>query len=231
MRVDGKLIGKTPLAEPVLVTAGTHTVEALVSGYAPQVRELRVEGMARIELEFRLEPVAAPETATKLDKPVASPARQPAVVPPPPVAPPATPPAPTPVAPSVTVVRVSEGEVTSNPVRPWGYVVAVVGLVGSAAGAVVAVTGINDANDAKNRAANATAPSDSAQYLQASNDFNNAKSQVQLGWTIAGVGGGVLLAGALLVAISPDHRTTAGLNAIVPWVASDSGGVRFSGLW
>jgi hypothetical protein len=96
---------------------------------------------------------------------------------------------------------------------------------------VVAVTGVNNANDAKNRAANATAPSDSAQYLQATNDFNNAKSQVQLGWTIAGVGGGVLLAGALLVVISPDHKATAGLNAIVPWVASNAGGVGISGVW
>ena len=231
VRVDGKLIGKTPLAEPVLVTAGTHTLEALISGYAPQVRELRVEGMARIELEFRLDPVTAPETALKPDKPVTSPALQPAVVPPPPVAPPATPPAPMPVAPSVTVVRVSDGEVTSNPLRPWGYVVAVVGLVGGAAGAVVAVTGVNAANDAKNRAANATAPADSAQYAQAISDFNHAKNQVQLGWTIAGVGGGVLLAGALLVVISPDHKTTAGLNAIVPWVASNSGGIGVSGLW
>lgn len=231
LRVDGKLIGKTPLAAPVLVSAGMHTIEALVPGYTPQVRELNVEAMARIELELRLDPVAAPETATKPDKLVASPTPQPAVVPPPPVAPPATPPAPTPVAPSVTVVRVADGEVTSNPMRPWGYVVAVVGLVGGAAGSVVAITGVNAANDAKNRAANAAAPADSAQYDQAVSDFNNAKSQVQLGWTIAGVGGGVLLAGALLVVISPDHKTTARLNAIVPWVASNSGGVGVSGLW
>src|SRR5580658_1502925 len=197
VRVDGKLIGKTPLAEPILVTAGTHTIEALVSGYTPQLRELKVEGTARIELELRLDPMAPPETATKPDKPIASPAPQP----PPPG------PAPAPSAPPpVTVVRISDGEVTSNPMRPWGYVVAVVGLVGGAAGAVVAVTGVNNANDAKNRAANATAPSDSAQYLQATNDFNNAKSQVQLGWTIAGVGGGVLLAGTLLVVSRPITR-------------------------
>ena len=96
---------------------------------------------------------------------------------------------------------------------------------------MIALTGVNAANNAKDRAANATAPADSAQYAQASNDFNNAKSQVQLGWTIAGVGGGVLLAGALIVVISPDHKTAAGLSAIVPWVASNSGGVGFSGVW
>ena len=231
VRVDGKLIGKTPLAAPVLVSAGMHTIEALISGYTPQVRELKVEAMARIELELRLDPMAAPETATKPDKPVASPTPQPAVVPPPPVAPPATPPAPTPVAPSVTVVRVSDGEVTSNPMRPWGYVVAVVGLVGGAAGAVVAVTGVNDANDAKNRAANATAPSDSPQYLQASIDFNNAKSQVQLGWAIAGVGGGVLLAGAVLVVISPDHKSSAGFERITPWMTANGGGIGVAGTW
>jgi uncharacterized membrane protein YfcA len=129
------------------------------------------------------------------------------------------------------VVRVSDGEVTPNPMRTWGYVVAVVGLVGGAAGGVIALTGVNAANDAKDRAANATAPADSAQYAQASSDFNTAKNQVQLGWTIAGVGGGVLLAGALLVVISPDHKATAAMSAIVPWIASNSGGVGVSGVW
>jgi hypothetical protein len=230
VRVDGKLIGKTPLAEPVLVSTGTHTIEALLSGYSPQVRELNVEATARIELDLRLDPVVMPETVAKA---VVSPTPRPAVVPPAPPAPPvAAPPAPAPLAPNVTVVRVSDGgEVISNPMRTWGYVVAVVGLVGGAAGGVIALTGVNAANNAKDRAANATAPADSAQYAQASNDFNNAKSQVQLGWTIAGVGGGVLLAGALIVVISPDHKTAAGLSAIVPWVASNSGGVGFSGVW
>ena len=212
VRVDGKLVGKTPLAEPVLVTAGTHTIEALVSGYTPQVRELKVEGLARIELDLRLDPVSGPDAVAKPEKPTA-PATAPSAPPP------------------VTPVPTSDREVSSNPMRTWGYVVAVAGLVGGAAGGVVAATGVNAANDAKNRAANAAAPSDSSAYAQASSDFNNAKDQVQLGWTIAGIGGGVLLAGALLVVISPDHKTGAGLSSIVPWVAANSGGVGVSGVW
>jgi tetratricopeptide (TPR) repeat protein len=222
VRIDGKLLGKTPLAEAVLVTAGKHTIEALLAGYAPQVREVDVGGRAQIVMDLRLDPVAEPESAARPDKA-------------PGTSPTSTPTAPTEAhsgpAPTVTVVRVSDGEVSSNPMRTWGYVVAVVGLVGGATGGVVAATGVGAANDARNRAANATAPADSAQYAQASSDFDAAKSQTQLGWTIAGIGGGVLLAGALLVVISPDHKATTGLRTIAPWVGANSGGVGISGVW
>jgi len=47
----------------------------------------------------------------------------------------------------------------------------------------------------------------------------------------SGIGGGVLLAGALLVVISPDHKTTTGLRTIAPWVGANNGGVGISGVW
>ena len=79
VRVDGVLVGTTPLAQPVLVSAGMHTVDALHAGYVSRLRELTVAGMAQIEIELRLDPVVAPDTAEKAGKappsPPASPSR------------------------------------------------------------------------------------------------------------------------------------------------------------
>ncbi len=227
VRVDGRLVGKTPLAEPVQVSAGKHTVEALLSGYTPTVRELTVAGMARIELELRLDPVVSEDAS----RPTAPSQAPPASVAPTPV--PSVPVAtvPAPLAPPNAAGHGSDGESISNGMRSWGYVVAAVGLVGGAAGGVVALTGVNDANDARDRAARSTGPSDGAAYDQARNDFNAAKDQTVLGWTIAGVGAGVLLGGALLVVISPDRKASARVDALAPWIAERAGGLGISGVW
>jgi tetratricopeptide (TPR) repeat protein len=228
LRIDGKLIGKTPLADPVLVTAGKHTIEALLSGYVPQVREVDVSGRAQIVMDLRLDPVVESGAAGT------APAKQPSSAP----APTPTPPTPvqivlppTPAAAPVASTPTSEAGSSSNAMRPWGYAVAVVGLVAGATGGVVALTGVFAANDARNRAASSTAPSAAAQYEQATLDFESAKNQTQLGWTIAGVGAGVLLAGAVLVVISPDRKASAGLGPIAPWIAAHAGGVGISGAW
>jgi hypothetical protein len=232
IRVDGQLVGKTPLAQPVLVTAGSHTVEALLSGYAPLVRELDVAGTAQIEIDLRLDPVAQSETAGSPGKPPPAPQDP---VPPPPAPPvPVSMPAPVSTPPAVPPVKAahgSDGESVSNGMRSWGYIVAGVGLLGGAAGGVVALLGVKDANDARDRAASSTAPSASAQYEQARSDFDAAKSQTVLGWTIAGVGAGVLLGGALLVVISPDRRASARIEGLTPWIAGNAGGMGIAGVW
>jgi tetratricopeptide (TPR) repeat protein len=237
LRVDGKLIGKTPLAQPLLVTAGRHTIEALLSGYTPQVRELEVGGMAQIDIDLRLEAVVGPgagNPSTPPPSPVSAPAPA-AAIPPVQVAP--TPVqivlAPAPATPPTYSASASEVGGSSNAMRMWGYAVAAAGLVAGGAGVVIAVTGVSAASDARDRAASATAPTPTAQaqYDQASSDFEAAKNQTQLGWIVAGVGGGVLLAGVLLVVISPDHKTSAGLPRVAPWMTANGGGIAAAGAW
>jgi len=237
LRVDGKLVGKTPLAQPVLVTAGRHTIEALLAGYMPQVRELDVSGMAQSDIDLRLDPVVGPGAAGRTDTRPPSPTSAPA----PTGAPPSVQVVPIPVqivlapAPAAAPANSSPASENgaSNAMRPWGYAVAAIGLVAGGAGAVVAVTGVSAANSARDRASNATAPTAAAQaqYDQASSDFEAAKSQTQLGWIIAGVGGGVLLAGVLLVVISPDHKASAGFERITPWMTVNGGGIGVAGTW
>ena len=57
LRVDGALVGTTPLPKPVRVTAGHHTLAASLKGKT-EVRDVDVGGRAEIAIELRLE--AAP---------------------------------------------------------------------------------------------------------------------------------------------------------------------------
>jgi len=63
VRVDGTEVGTTPLAEPLLVDAGHHVVEAALDGYEAARRELEVAPLANMELTLPLE-VRPPEIAT-----------------------------------------------------------------------------------------------------------------------------------------------------------------------
>ena len=84
LRVDGALVGTTPLPKPVRVTAGRHTVAATLKGRAPEIREVDVGGRAEIALELTLEPTASDGTASAPS--VAPPAAPPAAAPAPPSA-------------------------------------------------------------------------------------------------------------------------------------------------
>jgi tetratricopeptide (TPR) repeat protein len=222
VRVDGKLVGKTPLADPVRVAAGKHTAEAFLSGYAPLIRDLTVGEMAQIEIELRLDPVAP--AASESAKPPPSPAPAPVVV--------QLAPAPAPAAPTAfPSAPASGGESAAFGMPSWGYVIATVGIAGAGAGTVVALLGVKNANDARDRAAAATAPSMNAAYDQARTDFDSAKNQTVLGWAIAGVGAGVLLGGVLLVVMSPDRKTSAHIEGVGPWVTANAGGVELSAVW
>jgi PEGA domain/Tetratricopeptide repeat len=65
LRIDGKLVGKTPLGQPVRLVTGKHTIEAILSEYKSQLREIDVAGRATVEIELTLEPVAGPRSAVQ----------------------------------------------------------------------------------------------------------------------------------------------------------------------
>jgi hypothetical protein len=80
--VDDAFVGRAPLAEPVLVSAGQHRVAALKPGApAPVVKTVEVGGGDKVEVTFELKsaPTPAPEAVAK---------KAPDVRPPPPPPPP-----------------------------------------------------------------------------------------------------------------------------------------------
>ncbi len=54
VRIDDRVVGRTPLAEPVLVDEGAHTVTVSMPGYDPVTREVDARGdRARVEATLR----------------------------------------------------------------------------------------------------------------------------------------------------------------------------------
>jgi len=247
IRIDGKLAGKTPLARPLRVNAGKHSLEATLGEHTPQSRDLEVAGRADIRLDLALESLAAPAAAAA--PPAASPTLPP--VAPAPVAPlpaehAATPadgaaPEPPPVVEKTfierTYVEAPSIQQTARPTaaesstggtvqRIIGYVVIAGGLTTATIGGLLAFSGANQANDASNRLANAATPE---QWDMAKPDYDAGKSKNQKGWAIAGVGTAVVIGGVVVLATAPSRSTTVGLG---PWMtASNAGGLSVSGAW
>ena len=236
VRVDGRLVGKTPLAQPVSVVAGKHTIEAQLPRYVPQARELDVAGKAGIEIELKLKPVLVIVS----DAPAVSAA-------PPPPAP------PTRLAAPVLPINAAASSESQTPViaetaprseekgspdwrRTSGYVLAGVGLVAAVTGGIVAIQSVSVADSAKSRATTAAnakviTPTDLSNYDQAKSAFDSAKSRNPIGWTIAGIGAAALAGGVVLVVTAPKHETNVGLSGFAPLLVDHCGGLAFEGGW
>jgi tetratricopeptide (TPR) repeat protein len=83
VRLDGVLVGQTPLSKQVPVNAGKHTVEAILAGHATQARSVSVAGRAEVALEIVLEAVVARAPDRPAPVPERTPAPPAAVVAPP----------------------------------------------------------------------------------------------------------------------------------------------------
>jgi hypothetical protein len=66
IRVDGEVVGTTPLPSPVTVDAARHVVEATLAGYLPARQEVVMTPLASIDvvLAMAAEPVAESQTRT-----------------------------------------------------------------------------------------------------------------------------------------------------------------------
>ncbi len=246
LRVDGALIGKTPLPRPLRVNAGHHALQAVLAGHAPQVRDIDVVGRSELGIELTLESLVAtsPPPVVMPLAPVAAPAPAPA--------PPSEPAAssrgpliekiviqtPPPTAPSYEHTEI---ERTSSPpattlieTRPrssvnWqriaGLVITAGGLAAITVGGLDAYHGANQANDANQRLNGAH---NDAEYNAALPDFDAGKRLNQRGWAIAGIGGAVLVGGIIVIATAPERSSSL---AFAPFMTADSGGVLARGAW
>lgn len=61
--VDDALVGRTPLAEPLVVNAGRRKIDVKRAGYAPVTRFVEIAGTSNDKLELTLDPLAAPAPA------------------------------------------------------------------------------------------------------------------------------------------------------------------------
>lgn len=239
VRVDGVLVGKTPLPRPVRLTAGRHTVEAILADHATQIREIDVVGRAELALDLTLEVVATsaaviepqvrsveplpPSGAPHTDQPTvqAIPSASP---PPPPV--------------SVNVERPEVDKRALSREKPstsemsWqrigGVVVILAGIATATLGGVDVYQGANQANAASSLLSMDSQTNNQSKYAKDLPTFEAAKNLNQRGWEIAGVGAAVLVGGIILVAITPAKSNAVNLAS---WVTTESGGVVVRGAW
>lgn len=237
IRLDGKLIGKSPLARPLRVNVGRHTVEAILAGHTTQFRDVDVAGRAALAIALTLDAVVAP---TPPPEPAPPPAPVPVMPPPilavPPAASPATPAA----LPSAETVPFTTGKEPGFPAREpesaWGWqrigglVLAVGGIVTATWGGVEAYHGANQANDAKNLLSMATPTTSDAVWDKETDDFNSGKNLNQRGWITAGIGAAVVVGGVLLIATTPAPER-ANRVSLAPWMTAEAGGAVIGGNW
>ena len=65
LRVDLRLVGRSPQPSPIKLAEGAHVVEVTLEGRSPQRREIQVVGGQRLSTAFTLVKVAAPPKAAK----------------------------------------------------------------------------------------------------------------------------------------------------------------------
>lgn len=229
VRIDGALVGKTPLPRAARLPVGRHTVEAILAEHAPQLREVEIAGRAEVGVELTLKPLAAapaPEVAKPAPTPP-SPAVIPVMILPPPAPAPAT--EPTTVTARPSPVRAEGAGPPSDPVnwqRVIGSVVAVAGLGVATVGGVMAYKGINQTDEARERLGGAQT---GEEYDLIKPEYDAAKHRAQVGWIVAGIGAAGVVGGILLVATAPERRSSL---ALAPWTGSQgTAGLAWSGRW
>lgn len=181
VHIDGKLVGKTPLTDPVRVTAGKHSVMVLLEGYEAQSRDLQVAAGAQSELDLTLQ--SNRSTAT----PMASP---------PPVVVVSTPGHQTSsTTPAVVNVQVPRQPTTafSAHQRTAGYVLGGLGVAVAAVGTYIAVSAFADARNAKDQGD--------------ADAFDSAKNRSYWGWGTIAAGGIIATTGFVLVVTGPSNTT------------------------
>jgi tetratricopeptide (TPR) repeat protein len=204
IRIDARLIGKTPLPGPVRLTAGPHAIQAILAGYTTHIRDIEVAGKSQQDIELALERFTAQAPSTAPINPESAPARVEADF---------QPPAP----------AVSSGFSVQ---RLLGYTALAGGLATATVGGLIAFNGANQANDAKDKLAVAKTVD---MWLRDKPDFDEGKRRNQLGWKVAGVGAAVAVGGVVLLATAPE--TNGGSLALTPMLAAGSGGLVLEGVW
>lgn len=176
VRVDGRLVGRSPLDAPVRLTEGKHTVEAILPGRPLQLREVELPGASKLAIELAFPAPVSPRVAL-------APAAAPAVV--------APAPAPDPR---------RRWRVVGFGVAGVGALAAIAGAIV----AYGAASDANAARALMVEASLPSAPAtpDLMKYDAAKRDYDAARTRNQLGWALVGVGAAAA-AGGLTIAILP----------------------------
>jgi hypothetical protein len=177
VRVDGRLVGRAPLAGRLRLAAGPHTIEALLADRPPVLREVTLAGGSTTDLTLAFPATAAAPAATApLELELSADPRP---------------------SPPAHRARRLAGFVAGG--------LGLVALAAGTALAYSGATDANAARTRLVAAAMPAPPAmpDVVKYDEAKIEYDDARTKNQLGWAMAGVGGLAVVAGAALILWSP----------------------------
>jgi tetratricopeptide (TPR) repeat protein len=215
IRIDGKLIGKTPLPNHQRVSPGRHSIVAILDGYEAQAREMDVAPGALVELNLNLLSSGNLQTSTT------SPGKNPV---------------PESRSPSEsgqrTTINVAVNQADrSTPVgsgqRTAAYILGGLGVGLIGVGTYFAISGASMASDAKNRINDAQT---GKEWDLAKADFDDAKSRNQVALVGVGVGTAMLAGGVIVFLTAPKTESKSSL-AIAPFVTANATGLLARTSW
>ena len=209
IQVDGKVIGTSPLAAPIRLTKGSHTLTLIAKNYDSLIRALEVAGNDQVTLELSLQPTGpiprdepSPNAPDAVPVPVSKPSPVTTMALPPPAPP-------------------HDSAPTGNNQLIIGYSSAAAGAALVIAGGVLAWVGKDKADTAQN---NEKSAKDGPAWDLAHSDLQSAKTLNTLGWVGVGVGAAALAGGLVLVASAPASRDAHAL-VVAPWKTAHATGV------
>jgi hypothetical protein len=226
VRLDGKEIGKAPIAAPVRVGVGTHVIAAAAEGYDAAETQVTVAGEDQKVVDL----VLAKHQGEPVPPPVVAPVA--AAVPVAPVAP------VVPVSAPVVLPAVSAPVVVSAPVEPparqqsmsrmriAGIVSGAAGVAGLAAGTACALVARSRHNSAENTV---------NQYYDKAQSLQSEAHDFAIGANVGFIAGGTLAAlGVVLYFIGAPDGQAATPDAhvhLMPALAPGFAGLNAGGTW
>ena len=221
IRVDGKLVGKAPLSEPLHLTEGKREIVVFASGYDARVRELEVAPKSQMDIEISLDKVGSEVQSSPQ---VASPPQIQA-----PTSVTSSEASTPPVMLATSAANQPESEPASGKIqRTAGYVIGAVGIGVTSTGLVLALTSASRASTAQNQMSAAHDTGDIPAYDAAKSNYDSAKSNNKLGWACLGLGAAALVGGFVLVATAPTAKAGTAW-AVTPWNTAHAGGMMAQG--
>ncbi|HEX2656957.1 MAG TPA: PEGA domain-containing protein [Polyangia bacterium] len=221
--INGRLVGRLPLNQPITVIAGDVDVELRAEGYQKRAEKIAVAVNQHKPLVMRLEKrEAAASPAAPDAKRVDAPSED---------------------APAGSgAVNVSPAPRTGSPPRPLGPIigwsVAGVGLATTTVGVVEALLGQSKMDGAVADAKAANAMMNLDLYMNAQAKLSSGHSQRTLGIVVASIGGAVAVGGVIVALVTrhdPSAENTQTMS-LQPWVGASGdqialGGLKWSRTW
>ena len=218
--INGRMVGRLPLSQPITVIAGEVDVELRAEGYQKRAEKITIAANQHKPLVIRLERADAPTPAIDTKRSDGAPSE---------------PVAATETATSAGTARPAPaGTRAIGPIVGWSL--AGVGLATVTVGVVEALLGQSKMDGAVADANAANAMMNMELYANARAKLSSGHSQRSLGIVVASIGGAVAVGGVVVALLTRSSSAETQVTRLEPWLGTSGdqvalGGLKWSRTW